>query len=307
MAKKLKGQQPQGQEPQTKGQQLKGQEPQTKGQQPKGKKPQGQEPQKKGQQPKGQQPKGQQPKGQKLTQDEIIKKSWYSIKKPPTWKIIVAVFIAVGVIVGIIILFMSRKEKFSLPPKSMDELVNPITQAKNKYNIYNRAGNYVLNSNNWSIQNENGLYGTDTVSNAGNPGTNFTFLYPVNEKSGAQIVNDKGYCLDTNTFQPGNNPNIISQSWWWNPQCFSTALPSETLLNGQVGFKLNKNNQLEFGKSGMCLDMSSSNKKNMCEGNEYNTNTLFTIEQEKQQAQQQQAQQQQAQQPIIQDLEKLKF
>lgn len=273
---------------------------------PQDQKPQGQKPQSKGQKPQGQKP---QSKGQKLTQDEIIKKSWYSIKKPPTWKIVAAVFIAVGVIVGIIILFVVRKEKFSLPPKSMDELVNPITQAKNKYNIYNKAGNYVLNSNNWSIQNDDGLYGTDNVSNAGKSGTNFTFLYPLNEKDGAQVVNDKGYCLDTNPFQPGNNPNIISQSWWWNPQCFSTALPSQTLLNGQVGFKLNKNSQLEFGKSGMCLDMSSLNKKNICQGNEYNANTLFAIEQEKQQQNQVQQQQlqQQVQQPIIQDFEKLKF
>jgi hypothetical protein len=197
------------------------------------------------------------------------------------WKMIIGIIIFIAMIVAIILLvvFSRTKENLQLPPQSSEDLINPITQAKNKFNIYSLQNDYIVNSDKWNMVDADGFYGIDKTKNAGKPGTNFTFLYPTDEEEGAQIVNDKGYCLDTNPFQPGNNANIISQSWWWNPTCFSSAVSNKILRDGQVGFILNKNNQLEFKKNGMCLDNSNFNKKCVCKDNKENTNTFYNIEQ----------------------------
>ena len=263
------GQKPQKQDPQ--GQKPQKQDPQ--GQKPQKQKPQKQDPQK--QSPQKQSPQKQSPqskKSQSDSKDSMISKNWKMI-------IGVIIFIAMIVAVVLLVVFSGTKENLQLPPQSPQDLINPITQAKNKFNIYSSENNYIVNSDNWNIVDTKGFYGTDSPNNAGKPGTNFTFLYPTEQKEGAQIVNDKGYCLDTNPFQPGSNPNIISQSWWWNPVCFSTVAPDQVLRDGQVGFQLNKNNQLEFKKNGMCLDNSNMNKKAICKQNKENINTFYNIEQ----------------------------
>ena len=282
-------QDPQGQKPQK--QKPQGQKPQK--QDPKGQKPQKQDPQKQSpqkqspqkQSPQKQSPQKQSPQKQSpQKQDPQSKKSQSDSKDSmisKNWKMIIGVIIFIAMIVAVVLLvvFSETKENLQLPPQSPQDLINPITQAKNKFNIYSSENNYIVNSDNWNIVDTKGLYGTDNPSNAGKPGTNFTFLYPTEQKEGAQIVNDKGYCLDTNPFQPGSNPNIISQSWWWNPVCFSTVAPDQVLRDGQVGFQLNKNNQLEFKKNGMCLDNSNMNKKAICKQNKENINTFYNIEQ----------------------------
>ena len=280
MAKSTDSQKPQAQGPQSK--KAQGQKPQAKpqGQKPQAK-PQGQKPQAK---PQGQKPQGQKPQAKPQGQKPQSRKSQSDSKGSiisGKWKTIVGVIIFIAMIVAIILLvvFSKTKENLQLPPESPQDLINPITQAKNKYNIYSSQNDFIVNSNNWNVANMNGLYGTDETKNAGKPGTNFSFVYPTTEKEGAQIVNDQGYCLDTNPFQPGNNPNIISHSWWWNPKCFSSVVPEETLKDGQVGFFLNKNNQLEFKKNGMCLDCSNFNKKSVCKENKENLNTFYNIEQ----------------------------
>ena len=116
------------------------------------------------------------------------------------------------------------------------------------------------------------------IDNINKDDTIFTFTYPTgNVKDGMQIMDSRGYCLDTNPHSPGNNQNYIIDSWRWNPKCYSVLSNNEKLKQGQVGFKLNKNNQLEFGSSGKCLDMHSFSKFSDCKENKDNENTKFTI------------------------------
>lgn len=200
------------------------------------------------------------------------------LNKPTKMKKIV-LFIVV-VIVGVIIFLLKRinvsKEGLVLPPPSLEDLVNIRTNQRNNFNIYNSAQDYVVNSCNWIKKGTNGNFGTSPKNTAGDIGTNFTFSYPNGLKKGAQIRNEQGHCLDTNKWYPGNNKNIVSEAWWWNPKCYSPTNPNKLLQKGQVGFKINKNKQLEFNK-GNCLNLGVPNRSGDCKFNQKNPRCKFEI------------------------------
>lgn len=213
---------------------------------------------------------GQKGKSGEKKQGVSPKKLWKKLEnfiffsKPTKMKKIVLFLVIV--IVGVIIFLLKRlrtKEGLVLPPSSLEDLVNIKTNKRNNFNLYNSGQNYVVNSCNWNIKGTNGNFGTSPKDTAGMVGTNFTFSYPDGLSEGAQIRNEQGYCLDTNRWYPGNDKSIISDSWWWNPKCYSPTNPNKLLQTGQVGFAINNNKQLQF-KKGNCLYLGLPNRFGDC-------------------------------------------